>query len=515
MPERLITLAQHFPEKRVLVVGDVMVDEYLWGTVERISPEAPVPVVEFQRQTYVPGGAANVAANILSLRGRPYLGGVVGQDREMKILRDLLGRTLTDGHLINCRDRPTTTKTRIIGSSQQMLRVDREQRANIGESEENALLRWGRKHVASVDCILVSDYAKGVATPRISQGFIRLGRDSGKPVVVDPKGRDFTRYRGATVVTPNVNELKVGTVRLARAGNDLRELARTLISALDGTSVLVTRGADGVSLFRDKGEETHIATSMRRVFDVTGAGDTFAGTLALALAVGANLEEAARIAVDTVLSEAATLQTVRRLRFVLFGTDDLGLYERVLRERQMWCDDVRTELFSSKSAQLEMLFEGSLDALERRVRELMAEQLASQPGGDFESTAPSDRAHARWRPAGGAHTCRPRRALGRPRACWREGRRAALGHDGRERPRRAPQGTQRRGQARQGVDALVERGGSTGLRAACPARRALRGMADLRHHRRQRGRGCRAGLTSTSTTAGCAWTGRWVRSATT
>ncbi|MGH9890405.1 MAG: D-glycero-beta-D-manno-heptose-7-phosphate kinase [bacterium] len=326
MSERLIELAKVFPSSSVLVVGDVMIDEYVWGTVDRISPEAPVPVVEFQRQTFVPGGAANVAANIVSLRGTAHIGGVVGQDRGMEILRDQLARGGVVGNLVDCPDRPTTTKTRIIGGSQQILRVDHERRSPIGKSEEDALLQWGRKELGKVDSILISDYAKGVATPRISQGFIELGRDSGKPVVVDPKGSDFTRYRGATVITPNVNDLRVGTLRFSNPDERLPDLARTLMDTLDGTSVVVTRGSDGVSLFRKAGEETDIPASVRQVFDVTGAGDTFAGALALALAAGADLEEAVRIA-----NTAAGI-VVGKVGTATVGLDEL---ETELRSRQI------------------------------------------------------------------------------------------------------------------------------------------------------------------------------------
>jgi D-beta-D-heptose 7-phosphate kinase/D-beta-D-heptose 1-phosphate adenosyltransferase len=273
-----------------------MLDEYVWGDVTRISPEAPVPIVQFRRRSHVVGGAANAAANVASLSGRPLLGGVVGRDAEADLLRQELTDGLIDAYLVQSEDRPTTTKTRIIGGSQQILRIDREERGEVPDEVQASLLEWAKGHLSSTGCILISDYAKGVITPMLSQGLMDLARGQGKPVVVDPKGRDYSKYVGATVVTPNVMEVHRAVEPLSLSAGVLVEDVVTLQSLLQGTSLMVTRGPEGVSVFRPDEPELHIPARERSVFDVTGAGDTFAATVALSLAAGATLEEAATLA---------------------------------------------------------------------------------------------------------------------------------------------------------------------------------------------------------------------------
>jgi D-beta-D-heptose 7-phosphate kinase/D-beta-D-heptose 1-phosphate adenosyltransferase len=285
-----------FSHVSVLVIGDVMLDEYVWGDVQRISPEAPVPVVEFRRRSCVVGGAGNAAANIVSLGGRALLGGVIGRDIEAEQLRDELMRIGIDAHLVSSSDRPTTTKSRIIGGSQQVLRIDREDQTPIAHETESSLLEWAEDRLSSVDGVLISDYGKGVLTHKVCQGLIDLARFSNKPVVVDPKGRDYSKYMGATVVTPNALELRLAVEPLSRASGALEDDVRRLQSVLHGTAVLVTRGPDGVSLFKPDASPLHVAARQRPVFDVTGAGDTLAATMALALATGAPIEQAATAA---------------------------------------------------------------------------------------------------------------------------------------------------------------------------------------------------------------------------
>jgi rfaE bifunctional protein kinase chain/domain len=289
-------LLEEFAERTVLVMGDVMLDEYLWGDIERISPEAPVPILEYWGRTHVVGGAANAAANIVSLSGHALLGGVVGKDHEAEILRTELAKRGVDANLVVSDDRPTTTKSRVIAGSQQVLRIDRENRTSVSEEAQLSLLTWAKKWISSIDGVLISDYGKGVVTSRLCQGLIELARAEAKTVVVDPKGRDYSKYAGATVVTPNVSELRFAVELLRFSSGELDDDVSTLRGILHGTSFLVTRGSEGVSLFRSDGSALHIPSREKSVFDVTGAGDTFAACLALALASGATLEAAATMA---------------------------------------------------------------------------------------------------------------------------------------------------------------------------------------------------------------------------
>jgi D-beta-D-heptose 7-phosphate kinase/D-beta-D-heptose 1-phosphate adenosyltransferase len=282
-----------------MVVGDLMLDEYIWGDVRRISPEAPVPVVDVGRQTTVPGGAANAAVGIVSLGGKVALGGLVGADGAAQRLREALkDRGIgSDGLVVN-PERPTTTKTRIVAGAQQVVRADVESCDPPDVTLEEDLLRWIEKAAAVADAVLVSDYAKGVVTPRLSQGAIATANARRIPVVVDPKGIDFSKYRGATVVTPNLLEAERVAGMTINDEQSLFRAGQALAVHLGESAVLVTRGARGMSLFGpgSNAQPEHIAAVARNVFDVTGAGDTVAAALALSLASGASLADAARLA---------------------------------------------------------------------------------------------------------------------------------------------------------------------------------------------------------------------------
>jgi D-beta-D-heptose 7-phosphate kinase/D-beta-D-heptose 1-phosphate adenosyltransferase len=291
-----MSLVQRFAFASVVVIGDVMLDRYIWGDIQRISPEAPVPIVDFQTDTHVLGGAANAAANIASLNAKTLLGGVTGGDPEAELLRSELIASGITAHLVTSTDRPTTTKTRVISGSQQILRIDREGRADISSDSESSLLAWVTQQLPSANCLLVSDYGKGAVTPGLCRGLVHLARRLNKPVVVDPKGRDYSKYSGATVITPNAGETHLAAEPISVSSGGLEDDAQRLQSTLEGTSLLVTRGSDGVSLFRVGREPYHVPARKRSVFDVTGAGDTLAATLALGLASGASLEESAVIA---------------------------------------------------------------------------------------------------------------------------------------------------------------------------------------------------------------------------
>jgi D-beta-D-heptose 7-phosphate kinase/D-beta-D-heptose 1-phosphate adenosyltransferase len=298
MRERaLVELLAAFPGRRVLVLGDVMLDEYIWGEVRRISPEAPVPVVEVRRRSFVPGGAANTAANVAALGGRPVLVSVVGQDPAAAALRELLARNGTDADGL-CVDpaRATTTKSRIVAHNQQVARLDVEERAPPPPALEDALLSAVHKHLPGAQACLISDYAKGVVTPRVARELIRLARQAGRPVIVDPKGADYSKYRGATVVKPNLHEAERSAKVEITGEATMKEAAARLIELLDGSAVLITRGPDGMALFRRGAAPWHVPAVVRNVFDVTGAGDTVAGTLAMGLAARGPLEQAIELA---------------------------------------------------------------------------------------------------------------------------------------------------------------------------------------------------------------------------
>jgi D-glycero-beta-D-manno-heptose-7-phosphate kinase len=309
-----------FPGRRVLVVGDVMLDEYVWGEVRRISPEAPVPVVEMRRRTYMPGGAANTAANVVGLGGQALLGGVVGPDEHASRLSTALGQAGVDPRGLVVEDgRLTTAKTRIVAHSQQIARVDCEHRASLAPATEDALLRWVEEAMPRADACVLSDYAKGVVSHRLARQVIEMARRARRPVVVDPKGTDYAKYRGATVVKPNLHEVQQVVNRTVEGEADLLVAGADLLGALGEGALLITRGALGMSLFRGDRPPMHISSAARAVFDVTGAGDTVVATLALALGVGAPLEQAARLAnyaagvvVSKVGTTPVTLEEVRR-----------------------------------------------------------------------------------------------------------------------------------------------------------------------------------------------------------
>jgi D-beta-D-heptose 7-phosphate kinase/D-beta-D-heptose 1-phosphate adenosyltransferase len=290
------TVLERFADRAVLVIGDVMLDEYLWGDVHRISPEAPVPVVDYRRRTHHLGGAANAAANVTALGGSALLAGVVGMDHDAKVLGQVLMEAGIDAHLVTSEDRPTTLKTRVVADSQQLLRIDREERVGIAREAQSSLVEWARERLSGSQCLLISDYDKGVATLELCQSVIDLARGMGKPVVVDPKGRDYSKYHGATAITPNLAELAAATEALSPSLHDMDDRAAALRPVLDGTAFVVTRGAAGLSLFPPDGDPRHLPARPKTVFDVTGAGDTFAATLSLALAAGATLDVAARVA---------------------------------------------------------------------------------------------------------------------------------------------------------------------------------------------------------------------------
>lgn len=281
---------------RVLVVGDVMLDEYVWGAVRRISPEAPVPVVEINHRSSVPGGAANVATGIAALGGSVSLAGVIGQDGPGETLAGAVRDAgINTSALQSEAGRHTTTKTRIVAHAQQVVRTDIEDRRALAPDTERALIEDLRRGIETAQGVVISDYGKGAVSETIARETIAAASAAGAPVVVDTKAVDYSRFRGATVITPNQHDAGRAANVHVESDADLLLAVDRLAEACDGAALLVTRGEAGMSLFTPEGV-THIPAEARSVYDVTGAGDTVVAVLTLMLAHGARLEDAVGLA---------------------------------------------------------------------------------------------------------------------------------------------------------------------------------------------------------------------------
>ncbi len=295
---RILDLIKNFSGARVLVVGDIMVDHFIWGKVWRISPEAPVPVVEVARESLLLGGSANVMHNILSAGGAVYAAGVIGSDDMGRWFLDECKRKKVGTEGIVIEDgRPTTVKTRIVAHSQQMVRFDREKVDPIREDSVRRIAGYIQSAMKDFHAIVISDYNKGVVSEALLEG-IRKARAGGKTTVcVDPKQEDFSFYRGFDVITPNHHEAAraVGLARVESGQKKPLEIGRKILERYGFKAVLITRGEEGMDLF-ERGSAIHISAVAKEVYDVTGAGDTVIGLFALAVAAGANFKEAAYIA---------------------------------------------------------------------------------------------------------------------------------------------------------------------------------------------------------------------------
>ncbi|MDP3739683.1 MAG: D-glycero-beta-D-manno-heptose-7-phosphate kinase [Hyphomonadaceae bacterium] len=278
---------------RVLVIGDVMVDHYVTGRVSRVSDEAPVPIIHVSGERWTPGGAANVVANIASLGGKAALAGIVGEDPAAAMLQKMLANAETN--LIAEAGRPTTIKTRYMGGQHQIVRVDREQPSAISKASEDKLVAAIENLAAGRTAFMLSDYAKGALTDRVLAAAIAAGRKAGAAVVVDPKRSDWSAYKGAAVITPNRKELMLATQ--APCGSDAEcEFAAGIAIKATGAAILLTRSEQGMSLYRAGQPPLHLSAKAREVFDVSGAGDTVAATIALGLAAKLSIEAAMQIA---------------------------------------------------------------------------------------------------------------------------------------------------------------------------------------------------------------------------
>jgi rfaE bifunctional protein kinase chain/domain len=297
--ERTDEIARRMAERRVVVYGDCMLDEFVWGDVTRVSPEAPVPVVDIRRESVHLGGAANVLANLIALGARASVVGVIGRDGAGERLRAALRESSAlqaDEYLVVDESRPSTIKTRIIAHNQLVVRADRERRTPVDARTEDRLIDALREALKDADAFVVSDYDKGAVTPRILNEILLLAYDRGTLVLVDPKIRNFDAYRPATLVTPNHHEALRLTSSEYDTDEGLKRAAHLIRERLGCESVLITRGERGMMLLERANDPVYVETVAREVYDVTGAGDTVIATLAASLAAGASMLEAAMLA---------------------------------------------------------------------------------------------------------------------------------------------------------------------------------------------------------------------------
>jgi D-beta-D-heptose 7-phosphate kinase / D-beta-D-heptose 1-phosphate adenosyltransferase len=293
----LSALLNGFHASRVLVLGDVMLDRFVYGSVERISPEAPVAVVNVERVTDMPGGAANVARNIAELGARAILFGVVGDDVWAEELRTQLALLPTiESHLLIDPSRPTSVKTRYVADGQQVMRADRESRLPLSADVERRFLEEFCGSLGDADVIVLSDYAKGVLSDSVTRAAIDMARCAQKVVIVDPKAMNFARYQGATILTPNRLELQQASGKECVSEEEIVEAARRILEQRICEALVVTRGKDGLSVIASDGTAVHLPTTARQVFDVSGAGDTVVAAISLGLAAGGNVVEASALA---------------------------------------------------------------------------------------------------------------------------------------------------------------------------------------------------------------------------
>jgi len=294
----LLRTISRFPGRRVLVVGDLMLDQYVRGSVGRISPEAPVPVVRVLGESHIPGGAGNVVNNLASLGASVCVVGVIGEDEAGRRLTDhFQGKGVDVAGVCVDVERQTTQKCRVIAERQQVVRFDRETTGPLSHAAEARLLASLEEELPRAEAVVLSDYGKGVINPRLLTRAISAARRRNIPITVDPKPEHFRRYKGVTCVTPNTSEAWACMRRDPKPGQDaLLALGREILKTLRSRSVLITRGAEGMSLFEEHGKVTNIPTVAREVFDVSGAGDTVISTFTLALAAGAPLLRAAALA---------------------------------------------------------------------------------------------------------------------------------------------------------------------------------------------------------------------------
>jgi D-beta-D-heptose 7-phosphate kinase/D-beta-D-heptose 1-phosphate adenosyltransferase len=368
-------IEQRWATKRLLVVGDVMLDKYIWGEVGRISPEAPVPVVRATHQSHQPGGAANVAMNLCRLGAQAEVIGFTGADEDERLLAEGLRANSITPRFVVSSGFPTITKQRILGGRQQMLRLDSERLGARSDDDYARLLETVLAQLPGCDAVVLSDYAKGALTPQVCQTIIQAARAQGTPVLVDPKSADFSRYRGATTICPNLNELSAAVHRDARELKPLLEAAEALVPELGIDFLTATLGEKGIALLR-AGSCTLAPAVARQVFDVSGAGDTVIAVLALCLASGLRPESAvelANVAAGIVVGKVGTVPVERHEliaalapQIALQGEDKVVTREELVRRTALWKANGERVVFTNGC--FDLLHIGHITVLEQARR---------------------------------------------------------------------------------------------------------------------------------------------------
>lgn len=293
----LISLVESLSEARVLCIGDVILDHFHYGSVDRISPEAPIPVLKLEREVSMLGGAGNVVRNLVGMGAGVRFATVVGKDSDgREVERLIVEEGITDLAIVDDSGRRTSAKSRYLAGGQQMLRTDRETVFPLTPDIQENLIAMATKAMTECDAVVLSDYAKGVLAEETIRQLISAAKKAAKVVIVDPKGSDYARYRGADVITPNRRELAEATGMECATDEDVTLAAQSLLDGHDFGAVLATRSKDGMTLLARDGHLSHLKAETRDVFDVSGAGDTVVATLAAALGAGSNLEDAATLA---------------------------------------------------------------------------------------------------------------------------------------------------------------------------------------------------------------------------
>ena len=315
---RITEITSGFDDARVLILGDIMLDEYMYGSVDRISPEAPVPVVNISSSKILLGGAANVAANICSLGGEALLLGTVGDDEAAAKISQLLeSEKISDDLLVTDLTRRTTIKTRIIAHSQQIVRADREDRHEVNPDIEKEIISRFLSVADDIQAVIISDYGKGVINQSLLEKLMSVCLEKNIFVAVDPKETHFNNYQRVSLITPNHHEAGFAYGRRIHSEKDLLEVGNGLLKRLKAKSILITRGPDGMSLFTEDSEPTHIPTFAKKVYDVTGAGDTVIAVFVAATCAGADLVESA------IVANAGAGLTVGEIGTATVTSDDL------------------------------------------------------------------------------------------------------------------------------------------------------------------------------------------------
>jgi D-beta-D-heptose 7-phosphate kinase / D-beta-D-heptose 1-phosphate adenosyltransferase len=373
-------IEQEWPEKRLLVLGDVMLDKYIWGEVGRISPEAPVPVVRATHRSEQPGGAANVAMNMAKLGASVVVVGFTGGDEDERLVAASLRANGIDPAFVSCEDFPTITKLRILGGRQQMLRLDSERLGAHAEADHERLLHQVVEELPRCHAVVLSDYAKGVLVPSLCQAVIMEARRRGIPVLVDPKTADFSRYRGATTICPNLAELALAVRAVSR--DEIHDLDTLLTSAegmvgnLDVEFLTATLSEKGIAVIRP-GNRFLAPAVARQVFDVSGAGDTVIAVLALCLASGLAIEPAVQLAnmaagivvgkVGTVPVEKHELLAALAPEIALHAEDKVLTRDELVRRVAVWKANGESVVFTNGC--FDLLHVGHISVLEQSRRQ--------------------------------------------------------------------------------------------------------------------------------------------------